>query len=228
MENVAILGDIVGFVCFLAAAVLLASTPTRPEREYTPALKWFLVSAFLVYVYSTGADIAEQFKLTHLPDYFEGYVETLFPVLTLCAVFAAYSAQQVTDVLRSQRALANAHELMTDIMDAAPAGIMFVDTAGRVSFANDAAKETLELSEDPETGRVTVPGWTVSAAGGPAADDFSALVSDVARGREPVSVLWHDGRRIDLRVSSEPLRDATGGVGGVVLTFERPITSSDT
>jgi PAS domain-containing protein len=105
---------------------------------------------------------------------------------------------------------------------------MFLDDAGHLAFANETAKEVLDLAEDPDTGRIESPLWVIRDSCGQQSDGFRSLVGEGCLDRVPFEVLWPNGWRVGLRISAEPLRDAEGNIGGVVATFERPsLVSAD-
>jgi PAS domain-containing protein len=227
LELLRIAGDLLGFVAFTTAFVMLAVTPADREKErFQPAVKWVMLAALGVYVLVTASDVATQFGITSAGEPVEDYVESIFPLLVLGAAFAAFSAQQTFDVARSQNALGQANDLMLGIVDAAPAGILFLSPDGRIRFANDAAKHVLDLVEHPDTASVLEPVWIVEDCEGAEPGALRPLVHERSYDGLPVALRWPSGWRIELRVSGRPLADATGEFGGVVVTFERPSLGS--
>jgi len=219
---VTLFADLVAFWAFVATIAVLFATPTDTWLM-DAATRGFLAAGAAIWVYSTAADLFEGFLVASKLNWYEGYVEMLFPALALMAVYSAYAAQQLGDMASSRRALAHSHDLMMTIVDAAPAGIMLLDDAGNVTFANETARDVLDLAEDPDTGRDLSPGWTIHAADGGTAPGFSALVNEAHAERVPLLVEWPSGWRVELQVSTEPLRTDSGALGGTVATFEPPI-----
>jgi PAS domain-containing protein len=107
-----------------------------------------------------------------------------------------------------------------DIVDGAPAGIMFLDTAGHIAFANDAAKEMLDLVEGTEGAAITGPGWVLDGVEGAVAGDLTPLLSSEPFDGRPVTLEWPNGWAVNLRVSGRPLSDHQEKFGGIVVTFE--------
>jgi PAS domain-containing protein len=228
LESMRIAGDLLGLVMFTAAFVLLATIPTSQARtRFQPAVKWVMLAALGVYVLVTASDAATQFGITAAGEPIEDYLESLFPLLVLGAAFAAFSAQQNSDVGRAQTALGHANDLMLGIVDAAPAGILFLSSNGQIRFANDAAKHVLDLVESPEASTVLTPGWVVEGAEDAEPGALLTLVQDHSYEALPVALRWPSGWRVELRASGRPLVDATGELGGVVVTFERPSLRPD-
>jgi PAS domain-containing protein len=228
LDSMRIAGDLVGLVTFAAAFVVLAATPAKRSNErFQPAVKWLMLAALGVYVLVTASDVATQFGITSVGEPIEDYVESLFPLLVLGAAFAAFGAQQNSDVSHAQTALGHANDLMLGIVDAAPAGIMFLSSNGRIRFANDAAKHVLDLVESPESATVITPGWIVEGLESAEPGALLNLVRAEPYDGLPIVLRWPSGWRVELRASGRPLVDATEELGGVVVTFERPSLRPD-
>jgi PAS domain-containing protein len=228
LETMRIAGDLLGLVLFTAAFGLLAATPaSQGKARFQPAVKWVMLAALGVYVLVTASDVATQFGITAAGEPIEDYLEALFPLLVLGAAFAAFSAQQNSDVSRTQTALGHANDLMLGIVDAAPAGILFLSSNGQIRFANDAAKHVLDLVESPEGATVLTPGWIVEDCEDAEPGALLPLVQADSYDGLPVALRWPSGWRVELRASGRPLLDATGELGGVVVTFERPSLRPD-
>lgn len=216
-EQLLVVANAIGFVGFAVAAVVLATVPADKDSFLNPLTKWFVFSALMVYVYVTASDTFDALGFDLWIDAIEDYVELLFPILVLVAVFSAYSHQQIGDLRRSQQALRSSHNLMMGIVDAAPAGILFIDVSGAIAFANQAAKEILDLEED-EFGHFDAP-WF---AGRERPDALLPAISKEHQVGVKIPVDWPNGWHVDLVVNTEPLVHAAGEMGGVVATFERP------
>ncbi len=222
MDSLANLGDILGLIAFAAAVLVTIATPSSEGSTFNPTTKGIMIAAFGTYVYVTGAKVlGDRLAGTYIEN-FDDYIEVLFPVLVLMAVFAAYSHQQMLDLQRSQRAVKRSYDMMLEIVDAAASGMMLLDSFGRITFANDTARAFLDLGETPDTGQIQTPGWTVKCGDQEPADDFRGLLLDGRSEGIPVAVVWPKGWRVDLRVSVSPLSEDSGRIGGYVASFERP------
>lgn len=222
MWAVSFIGATVALISFSVLAYVLATTHAAGTDVLGISTRRTLLAGALLYVYVAAAWLAVALHMVPGVTEYEGYIEIIFPVLLFAAASAARNAQQIGDLEHSQRALGASYDLMLQIIDQAPAGIVFLDDVGHMTFANDAAREVLDLEEDEETGRLKPPVWTGTGPdGGPF--DFTALAgTDVRMENIPVVVQWHSGWKVKLRVSIEPMRDATGKIGGHIATFERP------
>lgn len=218
--------DIIGFTGFTAAVIVLLTVPARADRRFNAMTKVFTVAAFCVYIYSLGIDLL----WVNTEGFFEqagDFVEVLFPIFVLLTVVSSASQQQVIDLEHAQRAMRASHDMLVSIVEAAPAGILVLDQVGRITFANEAAREVLDLTEDPDTGDLVTPGWTVVDRHGRGRPDFRALVEGRVVGHEPLEVQWPSGWRVRLDVNVEPVGSASAAPGGTVATFERPRRDTD-
>jgi PAS domain-containing protein len=220
LEQARFAGDFFGLVTFSVAFVIAVSMPTRSEGRSAPVTKWLLATGIALYVLVTASDVATHLNITDIGEPIEDYLETLFPLVALGVVFAIFASEQYSDVARTRKALKQSHDLMMDIVDGAPAGIMFLDTAGHIAFANDAAKEVLDLLEDEGLASITGPGWVLKGVDGAEADNLSPLLSNEPFDGRPVTLEWPNGWAVNLRVSGRPLSDHQEKFGGIVVTFE--------
>lgn len=222
MDVIGRIGDLLTLVTFPIAFIALLAHTLRRGRNDASLVSWLLLAALAVYVVIGVSDALIWAKVTRFFEPYDDYLETLFPVIGVGIVFAAYSGQQYADLLRGQRALARSHGLMMDIVDGAPAGILFLDPNGGPVFANTTAKSVLDMTEDEETGSMRVPGWVEDGVEGARPGEMLSLVRPEPYDDVPVRLTWPDGWAVDLRASGRPLSDATDELGGVVVTFEKP------
>lgn len=220
LERLRLFGDVVGLATFSAAFLLLASLPASRERRPDPTAKWLMAFSTALFILITGSAVATDLGVRSAIEPLTAYLETLWPVMAVGVVFSSYAAQQYSDIVRTRTALQQSHDLLMDIVDGAPAGIMFLDPAGRIAFANDAAKKTLDLVEEPGSGSFTGAGCTLRYAEGTELGELAILVSADPYDAERTTLECPNGRSIDLLVSGRPMWDATDKLGGVVVTFE--------
>lgn len=222
MTTIAALGDIIGLVCFSAAFVIVAMTREVAGVRVPRPTKVLLLAAILVYIVVTSAEPIAALGGGDLIRPVEDNIETLFPVLVLGAMFTAYMAAQYEEMARTKQALLQTHELLNDVVDAAPAGIAFLDATGHVVFANDTARSILEITEDDETGGLGSPGWVLAGVEDARPGNLAALVRDEPFDARSVWLTWPTGRTIGVHMSGRPLADSRGGLGGLVVTFGHP------
>lgn len=222
MRELALVGDVIAVAGFFVAMLVLASTPANAEGPLTRLTKWFMFAAFATRMYVSATKVLVHFVGPSVFEEFADYIEVMFPVLVAMSVFSAFMAQQLGDVRRSQRAVAASSEMMLGLVDAAPAGIMLLDGAGRITFANESARDVLDLFEDAETGGLAMPGVVIRDPSGGTAEDFSYLVGEHGHASVRLSAEWPSGWRVGLSVAVRPLDSDAGRAGGMVATFERP------
>ncbi len=218
-------GDFLGLASFGLGIAFLATAPSSSETVFDKWTKGFSIASLAVFVCVLAIDVTSYFALNERLESLEGYIEMLFPVLAVLAIFSAHRQQQLLDLRGAQRALRSSFDMMLTIVDGAPAGIVLLDDLGRISFANEVAKDVLDLVEDPTTGAISTPGWSVVESGRDNADarlDFSGVAHALVERVVPLSLTWPNGWRIELRMSGAALADSAGGGGGIVASFERP------
>lgn len=115
---------------------------------------------------------------------------------------------------------------LTEVMEASPAGIVVLDTSGRVAFANRSAEEILGLTRSEISVRTyNDPMWRITAIDGIHVPDEQLPFARVRATRAPVRDVRHavqrsDGRRVLLSINAVPMLDAEGEVSGIVATVE--------
>lgn len=215
--------DVGGLLAFGFAFVLVCLTRLAEPRDVLARVaKVCLLFALGVYVFAMLSNVLEHLAITDALDPFEDYLEILFAPFLLYSIFTMSMKQRQDAMAASQRAALASQQMMLAVLDSAPAGIIVLDSGGRITFSNAAAKEILDLDED-EGGTFTTPGWSVRVADSEPANDFRELLpSGPGAGGVPVTVEWPNGWRIALAVHAEELGDSTGGIGGIVATFLPP------
>lgn len=224
MAVAALTGDIIAIVGFLIAIGIALATSTGGDSPLSPFSKLLMITAFATRVYVSASKVYSFYAGPNFFEDFGDYIEVLFPVMVVLSVASAFMAQKMEDLDLSQRAMHATNEMMLNMVDAAPAGILLLDGAGNITFANDSARDTLDLTENPDTGGLVSPGWTVWDPMGIAMPDFSFLVHGSSARPVKVRVEWPDSEwKIDLAVSARPLQADGTRSDGVVATFESPV-----
>ena len=132
----------------------------------------------------------------------------------------------VTERRRAEQALAKERDLVARLVETSPSGIIVVDAAGQVSFANAEAERILSLQRpSDDSRRYAPPNWlTLDATGQSIPEQERTFRQVVATGR-PIHgarhlLQWPDGRRLLLAINAAPLFDPSGRIEGVVATFD--------
>lgn len=219
MTAIVELSDLAALLAFLAGFVMTLRMPRLPDGSVN-APKMLLASATGVYVLVMFSNVLEHAGITRALDAVEDYLEILFIPLLVYAVYAMFMRRQLIEAQRTARQLERSHEFTQSIVDTVPAGILILDTLGRITFSNEGARETLGLEDPDGSGLLRSPGALVrglSEEGDPA--DFSALVGDVELRNTPVTVDWPNGRRVRLVLSTVPMYDEAERLAAVLASF---------
>ncbi|MBN2288165.1 MAG: PAS domain S-box protein [Candidatus Glassbacteria bacterium] len=132
----------------------------------------------------------------------------------------------ITERKLSEAALQRERDLLNRLMETSPAGILMIDSHGRITFANPRAEEVLGLSRDGITGwTCNDPQWRITGLdGGPFPEDELPFRQVMDTGR-PVydvrhAIEWPEGQRVVLSINAAPLFDTSGSISGTVATVE--------
>ncbi len=132
----------------------------------------------------------------------------------------------VTERRRTEQALAKERDLVARLVETSPSGILVVDLAGEIVFANTEAERILDLHRDPAPGGQYGPvDWDLFQPDGtpvPEAERTFRLVLATGRPVRDIRHLlqWQSGRRVLLAINAAPLFDPLGKAEGVVATIE--------
>ncbi len=222
--NWSITEDILPWLAFTTAVVMILLVPVRPRGAFSMGAKWFFVAALACYMVGTAWSILGHFIVR--PIFLNSIIDVMEDLLVpfmLFGIYSLYARQQLNDALAAGDAVTRTADMMASIVATAPAGIVVLDDVGRITFANDAARGLLDLNDDPDLVTLKAPGWTVRVgdkrpAGEPRAD-FADLVSDEPASDVMVVVEWPTGWRRRLSVNVEPMKSADGRVTGAIVAF---------
>jgi PAS domain-containing protein len=216
--------DVVPMLGFLTALIAILAIPIRPGGAFSRAAKWFFVASVMCYFISSGASIGGHFGLTPAAvNAVMPLVELLWVPFILFGVYALYSHQQLSDAIDARHAVARAGEMLESVMDTTPAGVVVLDGAGAITFANPEARRLLDLDDSPAED-MRAPQWSVSIGDLPADEsdhrsDFSALLRSEPVQNGSVTVSWPNGWRRRLVVNTAPISADEGTSSGAVVAF---------
>ncbi|MDH4139914.1 MAG: PAS domain-containing protein [Coriobacteriia bacterium] len=215
-----VLEDVLPVLAYTLALVAVLRVPARPSGPVSSGAKWFFAASIFCYLVGTGASIFKHLEV--FPDVLEPVVssfELLWIPFVLFGVYSLYLRQQYNETQASARALVQTGELMEDILETTPAGIIVLSDAGHITFANKEARGLLDLDEAAATSTLHSLDFVVRYGDNGTHQDFSELV-----GREPlegqrVVVEWPSGWRRELKVNTAPFLAEDGSVAGAVASF---------
>lgn len=221
--------DILPMLGFTAALIAVLLIPVRRGGTFSRAAKLFFVASIMCYFISSIASILGHFNLVSAEvNSIMPLVELLWVPFILFGVYALYSTQQLHDSIAARHEVVQAGEMLGRVMDTAPAGVVVLDAAGAITFANPEARRLLDMDEQPGRDGEGLA-WSVHVgdgdgaglgARGDARGDFKGLLDAEPMRNASVTVSWPNGWRRDLQVNTTPFRDAeTSDVTGAVVAF---------
>jgi len=214
--------DLLGFVAFAVAFGTVWAIPILPESWISHVARQCMLVAMGIYVFAMFSNTIEHAGFPQL-DMTEDYVELLFPPFMFYTVYALFARQRENELLQAERAAKRSREMMLEIVDTAPAGILVISADGHIVFANETAREVLDLVDDPDTYGLVHGAWTIRDLSRPVdsdpVSDLGAIVHGRARRDVPVRIEWPSGWSRELRVSVAPLADERDELGGAVVGF---------
>jgi PAS domain-containing protein len=217
--------DALPLAVFIAAILVVLAIPTWDGSPLGGGTKAFLVAALASYVALMGISILESVPFVRsslVP--LENSVELLLTPFLLTAAYSLYARQQLIDARTAERTVLQTSDMMGSIVDVTPAGVLVLDASGWITFANGAARSLLELSEEPDTGYIRTPGWSVHVAesiafAGGSRQDFAALVGSEQHTGLHLVVEWPGGTRRRFVANVAPVSGGDGVVNGVIVAF---------
>jgi PAS domain-containing protein len=217
--------DIVPMLGFLTALIAVLIIPVRPGGAFSRAAKWFFVASIMCYFVSSGVSIIGHYVVvpTEVNDQLMPLIEVLWVPFMLFGVYAMYSQQQISDAIDARHAVVRAGEMLERGMDTTPAGVVVLDGAGAITFANPEARRLLDLDDGPAED-MSGPQWSVAVGDAPAdtgdhRSDFSALLRSEPVQNGSVTVSWPNGWRRRLVVNTAPIGADEDASAGAVVAF---------
>lgn len=134
-------------------------------------------------------------------------------------------ARDVTETHQAEQALRTSEARLGHVLATMSEGLLMFDRSGRVTYVNDAAERLFEAPRDALVGRrYDDPAWALEDPDGAPLPPEQRAVQRVLVTREPlhgllVSRVGTDGTRIVWETNAAPLVDASGELGGVVVSL---------
>jgi PAS domain-containing protein len=219
MNTLLVVSDAVSMLAFIAAA-LVAAFARFESPLITRAVRWSFVVAMSLYGLTGISNMLEHAHITAYFDVYEDYAELLFiPALAFMAN-AILQNWQFENVTQSARSTRQQNDLLLNIVDTVPGGVLVVDPTGAVVFANEGAERILGMKSDSFGSLRVTPSWRLSdpMTGRPVTLEQIASGSRIVR--MPLRATWPDGRSASLVFSATPMNVQDGALGGSVIGFE--------
>lgn len=212
---------LVDVLAAIAFAVAAAAAIRRGQGQSAEAriASFAFAAAMAIYVFVSISNALEHGGVTAMFTPWEDYVEVLFAPMLIFAATSRQAARHVEEQTRSARLLSAQNELLLEVLETSPVGIMIVAPGGVVTFANEPARNLLGIAEDSDTGRLVVAPWRMADARGRDMT-LADLVRDQPVAGERVVMRWPSGQRTQAMVRARPMADSDGSLGGAVVTIE--------
>lgn len=216
---------LVAFLVALVYAIRLAVRNRRDAFGLNQARVLFAMAMGL-YALVSLSNMLEHMGITAALDPFEDYLEILFVPLLVYVVFANSSAFENRRLQNAYGMLEGEHELLERILETSGTGIVVAALDGRISFANERAKEILSLGDDEGHSGMPTPGWRLRDLRSPD-DDLPPpgrflLAHTVTDPEREIHCLleWPDGRTTVLDVNASRMDSQGGTHSATVFSFQ--------
>ncbi len=139
--------DIVALLAFGAAVYFVLRMPGS-----SPAVgryvKYTLLAVCAVYLVVSISNMLEHAGITDMFDVYEDFAEVLFVPLVAWALYSRLSAQRLLEAQRAEEDIRREHELLMNVLNTTPTGVLVADAEGTVRMANAVAEQMLACTLD--------------------------------------------------------------------------------
>ena len=195
----------------------------------------------VAYARAIGANEADfRAALAEVPrmprDQFDKVSQALFLIARQLSKLAIQNVQQARDLARRQQAEAAAaqhqealrreRDLVAQVMETSPVGIVLIEGEGQITFANRQAERVLGLTRNKIMQRsYNSPEWHITDTAGRPMPDSELPFNRARRAGRSVfgiehAIEWPNGRRVLLSANVAPLFSETGKLDSVITTIE--------
>jgi PAS domain-containing protein len=219
MNAVVVTADVVSMIAFSVAAGLALfthyETPLVSKR-----VRYVFVGAMALYAFVSLSNVLEHAGITAAFDVYEDFAEILFLPAIAYVVSTMFQNQQLDAQAKAARVMRQQNDLLLNIVDTVPGGILVVGPTGAVTFANEGAERMLGMTSDTGGSVLATPNWVLFDPATAAETSLSQLASGGAFSRRSLFAKWPDGTQTELVFSSTPMTAHGGELGGSIVAFE--------
>jgi len=219
MNTLVVIADVLSLVGF-AAAFVLALSIRIDSPLVTKPVRYVFAAAMTLYLLVGISNVLEHTGVTAMFDPYEDYAEILFMPAMAWVASAVYLHHQIEIQRGLARTMSSQNDLLLSIVDTVPGGVIVLDPAGGISFANRSAERILGLRSDSLGTLHLTPSWTLRdpmTGRGVTLRDIAGAGEIV---RRPYVAEWPDRRSTALTLSATPMGGDNGSPGGSVVAFE--------
>lgn len=219
MNTVVVVSDVVSTVAFVVAAAIALFT--RYETPVvTKSVRFVFVCAMSLYAFVGVSNILEHAGITSYFDVYEDFAEILFMPTLVYIASVAFMNVQLDIQAKSARLMRQQNDLLLNIVDTVPGGILVVGPTGAVTFANEGAERLLGMTGGSGGSVSITPSWTLLDAATSEETTLAQIASGGEFSRKPLCAKWPDGTQTELVFSSTPMSTHEGELGGSIVAFE--------
>jgi PAS domain-containing protein len=209
MNTAVVVLDVVSMVAFLvAAAMALFSGYETP------------IAAMGLYAFVGFSNVLEHSGITSVLDLWEDYAEITFIAALAYIASTMLQNRQLNTQENAARLMRQQNDLLLNIVDTVPGGILVVGPTGAVTFANEGAERLLGMTSDSGGSVRITPSWTLFDPMTAEETTLAQIASGGALSRKPLFARWPDGTQTELVFSSTPMSTHAGELGGSIIAFE--------
>jgi PAS domain S-box-containing protein len=206
---------------------------SEPEKKTVPSARRVALRTVIIYIVvgSIWILFSDRLLATLVPDP-EAFLRLstvkgwLFVLITAWILYELIQ-QDVQEIRKSEAETAESEERLARIVETVPSGILIINRDGIITFANAATEKIMGAAKDMMVGRHYFnPQWNVTEVGEnrPLTADEYAFAQVLKTGKPVFGSQYRltrsDGNTIYIVMNSAPLRDPSGRLVGVVVSFQ--------
>ena len=127
----------------------------------TKSVRVVFVGAMSLYAFVGVSNVLEHAGITAFFDLYEDFAEILFVPALAYVASTMYQNQQIDSQQKAARVMRQQNDLLLNIVDTVPGGILVVGPTGAVTFANEGAERLLGMTSDSGGSVSITPSWTL-------------------------------------------------------------------
>ena len=152
--------DVVSTIGFLIAAFMPLVSPMETPLV-TKSVRYVFSAAMGLYAFVGISNIFEHAEITAFWDLYEDYAEIMFIAALAYIASTMLQNQQLNIQVNAARHMRQQNDLLLNIVDTVPGGILVVGPTGAVTFANEGAERLLGMKSDTGGSVSITPSWTL-------------------------------------------------------------------
>ncbi len=160
MNTVVVTADVISTVAFVIAGLMALLAPFDSPLV-TKSVRVVFVGAMSLYAFVGVSNVLEHAGITAFFDLYEDFAEILFVPALAYVASTMYQNQQIDSQQKAARVMRQQNDLLLNIVDTVPGGILVVGPTGAVTFANEGAERLLGMTSDSGGSVSITPSWTL-------------------------------------------------------------------